>query len=257
MTDPKLAMQSAIEIQRDYYAQTADRYDGMHGADNIEHTFALHFMLSACKYLGVKSILDIGSGTGRTLFGVKAAMPEVTVVGVEPSPELRNIGYSKGLDEAELVDGDAMKLSFREESFDLVCEFGALHHIPVPSEAVAEMLRVSRKAIFISDCNNFGRGNSLERFIKQSINAAGLWPLFYKLRTNGKGYAISEEDGLAYSYSVFNDLKQIQSACASIHMLNPQSAGPNLYRTASHVALLGLKHPISQLIGGESASHMA
>jgi ubiquinone/menaquinone biosynthesis C-methylase UbiE len=249
MSSPKGSIETAIRIQKDYYAQTADRYDRMHGDENIEHTFALHFMISACKYLGAKSILDIGSGTGRALLGIKAAMPEITVVGVEPSPELRKIGYSKGLDEAELVDGDAMKLTFRDGSVDLVCEFGALHHIPVPSKAVGEMLRVSRKAVFISDCNNFGQGNSLERFIKQTIDAAGLWRLFYKLRTKGKGYAISEGDGLAYSYSVFNDLRQIKTACASVHMLNPLPAGTNLYRTASHVALLGLKHPIKQLIG--------
>jgi ubiquinone/menaquinone biosynthesis C-methylase UbiE len=177
------------------------------------------------------------------LLEVKSAIQGISVVGVEPSHELRSVGYSKGLEQTELVDGDAMKLNYPDGSFDLVCEFGALHHIPVPSKAVAEMLRVARKAIFISDCNNFGQGSSLSRLVKQAINVVGLWPVAYRIRTKGKGYTISENDGLAYSYSVFSDFPQIEKNCASVHMFNPLSAGPNLYRTASHVALLGLKYP--------------
>ena len=243
MTKLKVSTEGAIEIQRRYYAETAEQYDSIHGNNNVEHNFALQFMISACRYLGIRSILDVGSGTGRALLEVKAAIQGISVAGIEPSCELRKVGYSKGLEESELADGDAMDLNFPDSSFDLVCEFGALHHIPVPSKAVAEMLRVARKAIFISDSNNFGQGRWLSRLAKQAINAAGLWPLSYWIRTKGKGYTISENDGLAYSYSVFNDFPQIEQNCASVHMFNPLPAGPNLYRTASHVALLGLKYP--------------
>jgi SAM-dependent methyltransferase len=134
-----------------------------------------------------------------------------------------------------------MKLAFADGEFDLVCEFAALHHIPEPAKAVSEMLRVARRAVFISDSNNFGQGGRVGRALKQAINAVGLWPLANRLKTKGKGYSISEGDGLFYSYSVFNNLPQIQRACESVHFLNTVSGGPNLYRTASHVALLGLK----------------
>jgi hypothetical protein len=77
--------------------------------------------------------------------------------------------------------------------------------------------------------------------LKQTINAAGLWPLVNWIKTRGKTYSISEDDGLAYSYSVFNDYKQIAKKCRSVHMLNTIDAGPNLYRTASRVAILGIK----------------
>jgi ubiquinone/menaquinone biosynthesis C-methylase UbiE len=134
-----------------------------------------------------------------------------------------------------------MNLAFKDGSFDLVCEFGALHHIPKPSRAVAEMLRVARKAVFISDCNNFGQGSGISRLIKQSMNAVGLWPVANLIKTKGKGYSLTEGDGLAYSYSVFNDYKQISRECQAVHLLNTINARPNLYRTASHVALLGIK----------------
>ena len=139
----------------------------------------------------------------------------MSVVGIEPSAELRKVGYSKGLSETELVDGDAMRLAFSDASFDLVCEFGALHHIPLPSRAVSEMLRVSRTSIFISDCNNFGLGSAFSRSLKQAINSVRLWPFVDWVKTKGKRYTISEGDGLAYSYSVFNDYKQISGTNAS------------------------------------------
>ena len=238
-----LTSQKAIRLQRTYYAETAQRYDHMHIRDDVdpEQKFALQFMISAASHLGIQSILDVGSGTGRVLSELKAALPGVRIVGIEPSPELRKIGNSKGLSEAQLIDGDAMNLPFGDGTFDLVCEFAVLHHIPLPSKAISEMLRVSRKAIFISDCNNFGQGRAVSRLLKQAINAVGLWPLANLVKTKGKGYSISEGDGVAYSYSVFNDYRRIKETCAAVHMLNTQDAGPNIYRTAPHVALLGIK----------------
>lgn len=230
-----------VDIQRRYYSRTASSYDDMHVSSRDEHGFALAFMLAAINHFDVQSILDLGSGTGRALLYVKSRAPHVRVVGIEPSAELRQIGYSKGLAPSELLDGDAMKLAFADNSFDMVCEFGALHHIPRPDLAVSEMLRVAKSAVFISDCNNFGQGGRLGRFIKQAINSVGAWRIANTMKTGGKGYAISEGDGLSYSYSVFNDYPQIRRRCKSVHVLNTTNAGPNPYRTASHVALLGLK----------------
>ena len=236
MTDIK-----EIEIQRRYYAETANRYESMHLGQNDEHFFALSFMVGAIDYLGIHSILDIGSGTGRAIQYFKKIRPDLRVIGVEPVKELREIGYSKGLSEDELISGDATNLDFRDSDFDLVCEFGVLHHIRKPDLAVDEMLRVAKKAIFISDANNFGQGSMAARSIKQLINFIGLWKLADLLKTKGKGYMISEGDGLAYSYSVFNNYKQIQKQCKNIHLLNTRDGLINPYKTASHIALLGIK----------------
>jgi ubiquinone/menaquinone biosynthesis C-methylase UbiE len=237
------ARQSAIEMQRAYYADTAPRYDYMHMREqvDVEHNLALQFMISVVDHLGIQSILDVGSGTGRGLLKIQLAMPHIKIVGIEPSPELRKVGFAKGLQETQLIDGDAMNLAFSDGSFDLVCEFAALHHMAAPSKAVSEMLRVSRKAIFISDCNSFGQGTTFSRLLKQAINTVGLWSLADMIKTKGKGYSISEGDGLTYSYSVFNDYRQIKEVCQSVHLLNTLDAGADLYRTAPHVALLGIK----------------
>jgi ubiquinone/menaquinone biosynthesis C-methylase UbiE len=233
--------QAEQRIQRAYYANTASRYDDMHVHDSGEHYFALGLLRVVIELLDVKSVLDIGSGTGRALLMLKEWRPDLRIVGVEPSAELRLIGYQKGLSYEELVDGDAMALSQHDGSFDLVTEFGALHHIPAPSKAVEEMLRVSRVGIFISDSNNFGQGSRPARLAKQILHFGGIWPVYNWIKTGGKGYKISEGDGLAYSYSVYNDWKQIRRACQSVHVLNTQDGGINPYRSSTHVALLGLK----------------
>lgn len=230
-----------IARQRQYYAKTADHYNAMHVDKADEHFFALNWLAATLKYLNIRSVLDIGSGTGRALLFIKEHFPEIKITGVEPVEELRQIGYSNGLTKDELFDGDATKLHFREGEFDLVCEFGVLHHLKQPDIAVSEMLRVSSKAIFISDANNFGQGPLLIRTAKQILDFLGLWRVIDFLKTGGKGYYYSEGDGIAYSYSVFNNYKQIRSACKSIHILNTLGNGISSYRSASHVALLGIK----------------
>ncbi len=229
-------------IQREYYRKMASRYDEMHLNPRDPHFFALSFMRGVLDYLPVESILDIGSGTGRVLQYIGEKCPGVSITGIEPVRELREVGYSRGISPDELIAGDATELGFADRSFDLVCAFGALHHIRHPSRAVSEMLRVAGKAIFISDANNFGQGSYLSRLAKQSLNFLGLWNLFNLLKTGGRGYTVTEGDGLAYSYSIFKDYRLIRKHCSSVHLLNTTPGGPNIYRSAGVIALLGIKN---------------
>ena len=227
-------------LQRAYYASTAATYDDAH-IEASEHRLGLQLMLATIRHYEFGSVLDVGSGTGRALTFIKRELPTVTVVGIEPSAELRAIGHQKGLTADELREGDALRLPFDDQSFDLVCEFSALHHIAQPARAISEMLRVAKRGIFISDTNNFGQGGPVVRSIKQAINAAGLWSIADWIKTGGRGYSLSEGDGVAYSYSVFNDWPQIRQHCRIVHVVNTDGAGINPYRTAAHVAVVGLK----------------
>lgn len=231
-----------IQIQRSYYADTAAAYNSMHVDEGDEHFLALALMVGALDYLRVRSILDIGSGTGRVLSYIKRCRPDLRIIGIEPVKELREIGHASGLSQEELLDGDATDLQFGASDFDLVCEFGVLHHIRNPDRAVAEMLRVAGRAVFISDSNNFGQGSATARSLKQIINYFGLWRFANYVKTKGKGYSITDGDGLAYSYSVFNNYEQIKRQCKSIHCLNTKDGSLNPYATACHVALLGIKN---------------
>jgi ubiquinone/menaquinone biosynthesis C-methylase UbiE len=165
----------------------------------------------------------------------------VARLGVEPVDELREVAYAKGVAREELVPGDGRSLPYADGSHDVVCAFGVLHHVEDHERVVREMLRIARKAIFVSDSNNFGQGGRLARTAKQALNALRLWPLADFVKTRGKGYTITEGDGLAYSYSVFSDYPVIRAHCKAVHVVNTLDAGVHPYRTASHVAVLGVK----------------
>src|ERR1700721_2539958 len=97
-------------------------------------------------------------GAGRAVSYVKKKCAGIKIVGIEPVKELREVGYQNGLSHEDLVEGDALKLAFRDGEFDMVCEFGMLHHVRNPEIVVAEMLGSGKKEIFCSDLNDFGRG---------------------------------------------------------------------------------------------------
>jgi SAM-dependent methyltransferase len=234
-------MTDITPLQRSYYSATAAQYDEMHGGD-AAHTFALSFLTSVIDHLKVHSILDVGAGTGRVGAFLAEKRPETSVIGIEPVSELRERGYEKGVPRSNLVDGVADALPFENKSFDLVCAFGVMHHLADPSAAALEMVRVARRAIFISDHNDYGRGNAVTKTLKQGAKEAGLWGLYRFLITRGKGYRITEDDGLWYPYSIIDTSKVIRPHCANVHFLNTLGSGPNLYRSASHIAMLGILH---------------
>jgi ubiquinone/menaquinone biosynthesis C-methylase UbiE len=234
-------MNEAVQIQREYYTQTASQYDDMHLHQDDEHYFALSFLSAMIGHFGIRSILDVGAGTGRTVMWLKNHFPDLVVKGVEPVDALREQGYKKGLRKDELLGGDGNKLQFRDGEFDLVCEFGVLHHVPKPAIVVGEMLRVAKKGVLISDSNNFGQGSFFSRTFKQALDAFGLWPAYNFVRTKGKRYQINEGDGLFYSYSVFNNIEQIKRVCRIVHVINTKNTSYNHYKTAEHVAVLGIK----------------
>jgi SAM-dependent methyltransferase len=227
----------AVSIQRSYYAKTASAYDDMHVSGLDEHFFALAWLTLLIKLQKFDSLLDVGCGTGRCLTFLKEESLQIALTGIEPVPELRAVAKQKGLKDTEVVDGDAMALPFAEKSIDVVCAFGVLHHIKDHKKAVAEMCRVARRAVFISDANNFGQGSRITRAVKQGLRAFGLWRPFDFIRTKGKGYHYSEGDGVFYSYSIFDDLPTLRRRFRDLRFMSTQPSGTNLYRTASHIAV--------------------
>lgn len=237
-----------VQAQRRYYNDTAARYESMHVNEEDEHYLALRFLESVIDLYGINTLLDIGAGTGRVGRYFKKKNPRIRVLSIEPVAALREIGHSLGLSSDELVDGDASSLPFKDGEFDLVCEFGVLHHVRTPSLVVEEMMRVGKVGIFISDSNNFGHGSPIARATKQMLNALGLWGVVNFIKTKGKGYTLSQGDGIAYSYSVFNNYKQIAAKCHT-HILNTTPAGTNAYKSSPHVALLGIKKSVQSRTG--------
>jgi ubiquinone/menaquinone biosynthesis C-methylase UbiE len=123
---------AAEELQRRYYTDTASEYDSMHESNCGEHGLALGFLRTMMDHYGWKSVLDVGSGTGRAVKDLLGSRPGLHVIGVEPVAALREVGPRAGVPETNLIDGDATALTWPDASFDCDCAFGVLHHMEKP-----------------------------------------------------------------------------------------------------------------------------
>jgi ubiquinone/menaquinone biosynthesis C-methylase UbiE len=196
------------QLQAAYYAQTASQYDEMHAADPWdEHYIALQIVHSISDLLGIQTFLDVGAGTGRAALFFRNKGKEIR--GVEPIQALIKQATAKGLPENMIVCGDGRSLPFHDQSFDAVIECGVLHHVAEPPVVLKEMMRVARKAVFLSDSNRFGQGGLGARVAKLALYKMGLWRAARYVQTRGKYYTISDGDGLAYSYSIYDSYDEL------------------------------------------------
>lgn len=237
-------MKSEVESrQRAYYERTADRYDDMHVHEGDEHDVALDVAAALMTALDVRSVLDVGAGTGRAgrRLGRFFAVTEV-----EPVRELM-VQSSDTRRTTRRVCGSGYHLPFPDASFDAVCETGSLHHVRRPELVVAEMLRVARKAVFFSDSNRFGQGRLIARVVKLALCTSGMWPAVRYVQTRGRLYHYSEGDGIAYSYSVYDSLAAVTAWSDQVFLVpvKPLSlvswAHPLL--TTNNVLLCGIRGP--------------
>jgi SAM-dependent methyltransferase len=144
------------------------------------------------------------------MFWLRQRFPKLIIKGIEPVEALRSQGFAKGIPTGDLLCGDVYALEFPDDHFDIVCEFAVLHHVREPRRAICEMSRLTARMVCISDCNFVGQGSVLLRWIKAGIFVSGLWPVANWIKTRGKGYTFSQGDGLAYSYSVFQDVPTLR-----------------------------------------------
>lgn len=94
-----------------------------------------------------QQVLDLGTGTGAVALRVAGQHPDVTVVGVDPDPEMLDRARRKAADERVRVafqHGFAEDLPFEDDQFDRVLSSLALHHVHGDGvqTAAAEIRRV-------------------------------------------------------------------------------------------------------------------
>ncbi len=240
----------AVEIQREYYTETASRYDTMHKHEGVDDPATRSLILSVLRSLEIRSLLDVGSATGRGLKDFASALPGALVCGVEPVAALVQEGVAAGNGESvSLLQGSGEALPFADGSFDVVSEFSILHHVPQPSKVVREMLRVARRAVVIVDSNRFAQGSWPARLFKLFLYKMGLWGAFNFVRTRGKCYQISEGDGLFYSYSVYDSYDLVSRWADRILLLSNGAVQSRSWfhplLTAEGLVLIAIREPRS------------
>jgi ubiquinone/menaquinone biosynthesis C-methylase UbiE len=196
------------EIQAAYYERTASGYDDQRSTHEAAVVAAsLEFVNMFSGLHDLHTFLDIGAGTGRCMQYLLDRGKEVR--GIEPVAQLIQEAERKGIPAGMIQQGTGYSLPYPDKSVDACIECAVLHHLANPDRVVSEMMRVAKKAIFLVDSNRFGHGSYVARIMKLVLYAVGLWKAARFIQTGGRMYSITEGDGLAYSYSVYDSYHQL------------------------------------------------
>jgi len=131
-------MSEENDRSRGYYDDFSSGYEdergrGYHGLiDDLE--------IDAVRdYARGKKVLEVGCGTGLILERLAKIADEA--VGIDLSPGMLDRARERGL---TVHEASATDLPFEDESFDLVCSFKVLAHVPDIDAALVEIARVTR-----------------------------------------------------------------------------------------------------------------
>lgn len=159
--------------QREYFEKDQ-------GFRTYEHPVVCSFAQQRINYIGtfldfenINNALDVGCGNGFSTYYMQEYVPDIWAV----DRSSRMLSQHPLRDTQKLRLGDALKLPFADNSFDLVYGWEVLHHISEPSKAVAEMARVSRRYVLIAEPNPL----NLAQFLFALIDSEHRWVLRYKL----------------------------------------------------------------------------
>lgn len=91
-----------------------------------------------------RQVLEIGCGRGVGV-EILLSLGAAHVTGIDIDPEMIALAarrLARHANHAQVMVGDAESLVFPDRSFDVVVEYGILHHVPRWQQAVGEIARV-------------------------------------------------------------------------------------------------------------------
>jgi len=134
------------------------------GKGNFE---AIPEILSWLKDKNFKSVLELGSGTGRIIGAVHKTYPKLKCQGLDINPELAK--YVKKTHGVEVYVGDIYNIPIPKKSFDLVYTYQVLQHTPPDrmEKIIQEIKRIAKKEIWLIegwiDFQRYGYANGAMR----------------------------------------------------------------------------------------------
>jgi SAM-dependent methyltransferase len=196
-----------------------------------------------------RTALDVCCGTGR---GVRALLASgYDAKGLDFSPHLLEVGVRElGIPADRLQQGDATLLPYPDNSFDVSCILGALHHTAQPMQMISEMIRVTRNAIIVSD-----ELNRLAGGVKQVLVHLGMFDFLYttifrRPPRRRKRSSISDTDGPTYVFSCEEVIPLLKQHFRDFRCLTFYRFGkllfysykfPRLFATAGVITMVGKK----------------
>jgi SAM-dependent methyltransferase len=210
-----------------HHDREAERYDGLIGREFAPYQ-ATHTAEPWARRLaaaGVRHVLDVGGGTGRTALPVARAGARVVVL--DTSRGMLRVARRKaalaGLDGlVTVVVGDAERMPFRCCSFDAVVCQGVLHHLPDVGRALAEVDRVLLPGgrLFLAEPD--AAGSLVSRFVRRCAGAArpALRPIL------GRSSPAADHERPLRAAALVAELSARGYALRTAHLVHP----PYVYR---------------------------
>ena len=163
---------SVTVVETDFVARVYEKL-----ASTYDLTFGptLHpGRLEAIERMGIKSgdrILEVGVGTG---INTSLYPPKCHVTGIDLSSSMLEKAHERvareGLRNVRLIEMDASRLTFADDSFDIVYAPYVISVVPDPVQVVREMRRVCRPGGRIIVLNHFRSANPILSYIERVIS---------------------------------------------------------------------------------------
>lgn len=132
---------------------TAKRYDSARGLPPETMALWLEALKAHIPADEIKTILDLGCGTGRFTQALSEAF-DARAIGVEPSAAMLNVARSRGVSNVEWKQGQAESIPVEREAVDLVFMSQVFHHLKDVRRALEEINRVLRPAGYLAIRNS-------------------------------------------------------------------------------------------------------
>ncbi len=184
----------------DYFDKIAQRYDKWYETKvgRYVDTTEKEIVFSLLKTSKGKA-LDLGCGTGNYTLELKKR--GFDVVGLDISKEMLRIAQKK-IPEIAFIRGDAYKLPFKNNTFDLVLSITMFEFIKNPEKIIKEIYRVLKPG---------------GEIIIGTMNAKSLWFLFKRI----KSFFIET----AYRYARFYTVSELEKLLKNEHFKKIETKG--------------------------------
>ena len=141
----------------------------------IQEQYEIKAFLNNKSHRNTEEVLEIGCGNGQGAYLINKYFHPLHITGIDLDNHMVDIARNK-FPQFSFTQGDVTKLDFSDNHFDLIFDFGVIHHIPNWEQTLGELYRVLKKGgqVFIEDFSSESfqslTGNLLKRILDHPYN---------------------------------------------------------------------------------------